>query len=206
MRLRYVLAAVVLAAVAASARAQLGVYVNPVFDKISNSVPDTGPFAFLGEGATSRNFGGVDFGAYYNFSHAPGAKFGIDVRDTTVHSNNASLNIFSLGARIESAPLTHGLRPYAEIAAGAANSKAQQAQIHTTRGMFGIFGGIDYPLNRHVDFRIVELGFGGVTTQNSYIYGGPTQIGSSRMVQVSSGFVFRFLVPGGPPKKPKSTY
>lgn len=206
MRLRYVLAAVVLAAVAASARAQIGVYVNPVFTKISNNVPDTGPFAFLGDGSTSRNFGGLDFGAYYNISHGPGAKFGVDARDTTVHSNNASLNVFSLAARVESAPLAYGLRPYAQIAAGAATSKAQQAQIHTTRGMFGIFAGVDYPLNRHIDFRIVELGFGGVTTQNSYIYGGPTPIGSSRMVQVSSGLVFRFRVPGGPPKQQKRSY
>lgn len=204
MRLRYVLAAVVLAAVAASARAQVGVYINPVFTKISNTVPDTGPFAFLGEGQTSRNFGGVDFGAYYNIPHGTGVKFGVDVRDTTVHSNNASLNIFSLAARVESTPLTHGIRPYAEIAAGAATSKAQQAQIHATRGMFGIFGGIDYPLTRHVDFRIVEIGYGSVTVQNSAIYGGPNPIGSSRMLHVSSGFVFRFGTPGEPKKQTRS--
>ena len=206
MRLRYVLAAVVLAAVAASARAQVGVYINPVFTKISNNIADTGPYAFLGEGSTSRNFGGLDFGAYYNIKHGPGAKFGVDVRDTTVHSNNASLNIFSVAARVESAPLVHGIRPYAEIAAGAANSKAQQSQIHTTRGMFGIFGGIDYPLTPHIDFRIVELGYGSITVQNSFIYGGPNPIGASRMVEVSSGLVFRFGVPGGPPKKQTRTY
>lgn len=206
MRLRYVLAAVVLAAVAASARAQVGVYVNPVFTRISNSVPDTGPFAFLGSGATSRSFGGLDFGAYYNITHGPGMKFGVDARDTTVHSNNAALNVFSLAARVEAPALTYGFRPYVQIAAGAATSKAQQSQIHTTRGMFGIFAGIDYPLNRHVDFRIIELGFGGVTTQNSYIYGGPIPIGSSRMLHVSSGLVFRFGVPGGPPKAPKRPY
>jgi|SRR5580658_230072 hypothetical protein len=206
MRLRYVLAAVVLAAVAASAKAQIGVYVNPVFTRISNSTPDTGVFAFLGNGATSRTFGGVDFGGYYNVSRGPGMKFGVDLRDTTVHSNNAALNVFSVGARIESAPLTHGIRAYGQIAAGAATSKAQQTQVHTTRGMFGVFGGIDYPLGRRVDFRIVELGYGGVTTQNSYIYGGPIPIGTSRMVQVSSGLVFRFLVPGGPKKEKKASY
>jgi hypothetical protein len=206
MRLRYVVAAVVLAAVGASARAQVGVYVNPVFNRISNSTPDTGPFAFLGEGATSRNFGGVAFGAYYNITHGPGAKFGVDVRDTTVHSNNASLNVFSFAGRVESKPLTYGLRPYAMIAAGAATSKAEQSLIHTTRGLFGVYGGIDYPLNRHIDFRVVELGYGAVTTTNSHIYGGPTPIGSSRIVQVSSGLVFRFGVPGGPPKKPKNPY
>ena len=206
MRLRYVLAAVVLAAVAASARAQVGVYINPVFTKISNNVPDTGPFAFLGEGATSRNLGGVDFGAYYNVSRGPGMKLGADVRDTTVHANNASLNIFSVALRVESAPLTHEIRPYVEVAAGAATSKAQQSQIHTTRGMFGVFGGIDYPLTRHIDFRVVELGYGSVTTQNSNIYGGPNPIGSSRMVHVSSGLVFRFGVPGGAPKKQTRSY
>ncbi|HXS14156.1 MAG TPA: outer membrane beta-barrel protein [Acidobacteriaceae bacterium] len=206
MRLRYVLAAVVLAAVAASASAQVGVYVNPVFTRISNSTPDTGPFAFLGEGATSRILGGVDLGGYYNITHGPGMKFGVDVRDTTVHSNNASLNVFSLGGRLEGAPLAGGIRPYAQIAAGLATSKAQQTQVHTNRGMFGIFAGIDYPLNRHVDFRIVELGYGSVTTQNSFIKGGPTPIGASRMIHVSSGLVFRFGVPGGPPKEKKRSY
>jgi hypothetical protein len=205
MRLRYVLAAVVLAAVAASARAQVGVYVNPVFTRISNSTPDTGVFAFLGQGATSRTFGGVDLGGYYDITHGPGVKFGVDVRDTILHSNNASLNIFGVAARVEAPPIGRGIRPYAQIAAGAATSKAQQAQVRATRGMFGIFAGIDYPLNRHVDFRIVEVGYGSITTQNSFIYGGPQPIGASTMIHVSSGLVFRFGVPGGPPKQ-KRTY
>lgn len=206
MRLRYVLAAVVLAAVAASARAQVGVYINPVVNKISNGTPDTGPFAFLGDGVTSRTFGGVDFGGYYDISKGPGAKFGLDARFTTVHSNNASLNVFSLAARVESKPLVYGLRPYAQLAAGAARSKAEQSLVHTTRGEFAVFGGIDYPLSRHVDFRIVELGYGRVTTTNSYIYGGPTPIGSSSLVSISSGLVFRFHVPGGTPKRTKNPY
>jgi hypothetical protein len=205
MRLRFVLAAVVLAAVAASARAQVGVYLNPVFNRISNSTPDSGPFAFLGQNATSRSLGGLDFGAYYDFTRGPGMKFGADVRDTIVHSGNASLNVFSLAARVEAPAMTHGIRPYVQLAAGAGTSKSEQSLVHTTRGMFGVFAGIDYPLNRHVDFRVVELGYGSVTTQNSYIYGGPTPIGASRMVQVSSGLVFRFGLPGGP-KKEKSPY
>lgn len=205
MRLRFVLAAVVLAAVAASARAQVGVYVNPVFNRISNSTPDSGAFAFLGQGGTSRNFGGVDFGAYYDISRGPGMKFGVDVRDTTVHSGTAGLNVFSVAARVEAPPLNRGIRPYVQLAAGAGTSKADQSLVHTTRGMFGIFAGIDYPLNRHVDFRVVEVGYGSVTTTNSYIYGGPTPIGASSLVHISSGLVFRFGVPGGP-KKEKSSY
>lgn len=206
MRLRYVLAAAVLASVAAGAQAQVGVYVNPVFNRISNSTPDTGPFAFLGEGATSRNFGGVDFGAYYNITRGPGMKFGVDAREKSVHSNNASLNVFSLAARVEAPPLAHGIRPYAELAAGAANSKAEHSLLHDTRGEFALYGGIDYPLNRHIDFRVVEVGLGNVTTTNSYIHGSPKPIGASGLIHVSSGLVFRFGVPGGPPKKPKNPY
>lgn len=205
MRLRYVLAAMVLVAVAASARAQVGVYVNPVFNRITNSTPDSGPFAFLGQGGTSRNFGGLDFGAYYDITHGLGTKFGVDARDTTVHSGNANMNVFSVAARVEAPSLTRGIRPYAELAAGAATSKPDESLVHTTRGMFGIFAGVDYPLNRHVDFRVVELGYGSVTTTNSYIYGGPTPIGASSLFQVSSGLVFRFGLPGGP-KKEKPSY
>jgi hypothetical protein len=205
MRLRFVLAAVVLAAVAASARAQVGVYVNPVFNRISNSTPDSGPFAFLGQGSTSRNFGGVAFGAYYDITRGPGMKFGVDVRDTTVHSGNAGLNVFSIAARVEAPSMNRGIRPYIQLAAGAGTSKSEQSLVHTTRGMFGVFAGLDYPLNRHIDFRVIELGYGSVTTTNSYIYGGPTPIGASSMVHVSSGLVFRFGVPGGP-KKEKPTY
>jgi hypothetical protein len=129
-------------------------------------------------------------------------KFGVDARETTVHRNNASLNVFSLAARVEAGPTAFGIRPYAQLSAGAAISKAPQSQVHTLNGQFALYAGIDYPLSRHVDFRVIELGIGSVTTANSYIYGGPTPIGASGLLHVSSGLVFRFGVPGGP-KKPK---
>src|SRR6201996_7825791 len=113
MRLRYVLAAVVLAAVAASARAQVGVYINPVVTRISNSTPDTGPFSFLGNGVTSRTFGGLDFGGYYDLTHGPGPRFGVDLCETMVHAANASLSTFSVAGRVE-APSVYRVRPYAQ--------------------------------------------------------------------------------------------
>jgi hypothetical protein len=205
MRLRYVLPALALAVVAVSAEAQLGVYLNPVVTRISNSTPDNGAFSFLGNGATSRTFGGLDFGAYYDVTHGPGLNFGVDVRDTTVHANNASLNTFSLAGRVEASPIAFRLRPYAEVYAGAARSKPELSLAHTTGAAFGVLAGLDLPLNRHVDFRVVELGYGSVGTTNSSKYGTPPQIGASTQVSVSSGLVFRFLVPGGK-KKVKQTY
>ena len=69
MKLRFLAPALVLAITTIAAHAQVGVYVNPVVSRISNSVADTGPFAFLGSGQTSQIFGGLDFGAYYDFAH-----------------------------------------------------------------------------------------------------------------------------------------
>ncbi len=202
MKLRYVLPALALAVVTAGAEAQIGVYLNPVVTRISNSTQDNGPFSFLGNGVSARTFGGLDFGGYYDVTHGPGLKFGVDVRDTTVHANNASLNTFSLAGRVEASPIVLRLRPYAEIYAGAARSKSELGLVHSTRGAFGVLGGLDLALTPHVDFRVVELGYGSVTTTNSYIFGGPTPIGASTQFSVSSGLVFRFRVPGTA-KKPK---
>jgi hypothetical protein len=56
---------------------------------------------------------------------------------------------------------------------------------------FGVFGGLDYTLAKHVDFRAFELGYGAVTTINSGDFGGPTTFPSSRIFSISSGLVFR---------------
>jgi hypothetical protein len=202
MRLRYVLPALALAVVAVSAEAQIGVYLNPVVTRISNSTPDNGPFSFLGSGVTSRTFGGLDFGGYYDVTRGPGLKLGVDVRETMVHANNAALNTFSVGGRVEASPIAYHLRPYAEVYAGAARTKAALSVVHTTGAAFGVLAGLDLPLNPHVDFRVVELGFGSVGTINSSMFGTPPSIGASTQFSVSSGLVFRFGVPGAP-KKPK---
>lgn len=191
MRLRFVLPALALAVVAVSAQAQIGVYLNPVVTRVHISQPDSGPFAFLGDNTTTRYFGGVAMGGYYNFSHQPGFDFGVDVRDTIVHNNNASLNTFSLAARLQ-AKQWHAVKPYVQLAIGAGTSKSQQSQLHTTRAEYGIFGGLDHALSKHIDFRIVEVGYGSVSTTSSAIYGSGTTIPDASLFNISSGLVFRF--------------
>ena len=61
----------------------VGLYVNPIGIGIRNSKPDSGPFAFLGDGATQRTFYGADFGGYVNFYHAQKYDAGIDIRDVS---------------------------------------------------------------------------------------------------------------------------
>src|ERR1700684_1031338 len=101
MKLRWLLAALGLALMPLSARAQVGLYFNPIVTHVSNSQPDAGPFAFLGQGDTSRIFGRISMGGYIALGHDPRFAFGLDLRDELQHGNSALLNSFLVGARIE---------------------------------------------------------------------------------------------------------
>jgi hypothetical protein len=192
MRLRFVLLALALAAVTVGAEAQVGLYLNPVVTHISIPVPDSGVFAFLGDGVTSRWFGGVAFGGYYDFSHQTGYDFGVDVRDSIVHGNNASLNSFLVAPRLVIRNMPHQIRPYVQLGIGAGSSKAELSAVRTTKFQYGIFVGADRALGKHVDFRVIELGYGSVTPVSSGIYNPQIPLQSARLLNLSTGFVFRF--------------
>ena len=70
MKLRSFAAVAALALTALAARAQVGLYLNPVAIRVGNSSADAGPYAFLGQNSTSQVFYGYDFGGYYDFLHA----------------------------------------------------------------------------------------------------------------------------------------
>jgi hypothetical protein len=189
MRFRLFAVAAVVAMTCLSAHAQIGLYFNPVVSRISNS-PDTGPFAFLGDGAASQIFGGVDFGGYYDFVHFAKLDIGADMRDTIQHGNNASLNSFTVGIHVAAKPLAHGLKPYAELSFGDGRTRPPLSTVHVNKLEYDITGGVDRALNRHVDWRIVEIGYGGVTTISSNTFGGP-QIPMAKLLNFSTGLVFR---------------
>jgi len=191
MKWKSPLVASVLALSTVAAHAQVGLYFNPIVSRISISTPDTGPFAFLGQNKTSRIFGGVMLGGYYEFSHQPKFDVAIDLRDEIEHGNNASLNSFLIGARISSQPLAFGMKPYLQIMGGSGRSNSPLSPVHVTKAEYGAFLGVDKRLNRHVDWRILELGYSSVTTISSAIYDGPTPIPAAKMINASTGFVFR---------------
>jgi hypothetical protein len=191
MKWKSLLVASALALSTVAAHAQAGLYFNPIVSRISISTPDTGPFAFLGQNKTSRIFGGVMLGGYYEFSHQPKFDVGIDLRDEIEHGNNASLNSFLIGVRIVSQPLAFGAKPYLQIMGGSGRSNSPLSPVHVTKAEYGAFLGVDKRLNRHVDWRILELGYSSVTTISSAIYDGPTPIPAAKMINASTGFVFR---------------
>jgi len=169
----------------------VGLYVNPVANHITNSQPDTGTFAFLGNNVTSRTFWGADFGGYVNFYHAHGYDAGIDIRDAIVTGNNARLNSFLVGARFIAKPIAESFKPYLQLSIGAGTSKPPTSPIKLTRFQFGLFGGLDYTLAKHVDFRAFEIGYGAVDTINSGNFNGTISFPSSRVLSISTGLVFR---------------
>ena len=177
---------------AGAAHAQLGLYFNPDVTFISNSTADTGPFAFLGEGKTSQTFGGVGFGGYYDFHHEPKFDVGVDMRDAIEHGNNAEINSFLVGLRVAARPQESRWRPYLEVAVGDGHTRSPKNPVHVNKLEVDGYLGADYKLTRHIDFRAVEIGYGSVTAINSSLYGGTTSIPAFRLLNISSGFVFRF--------------
>jgi hypothetical protein len=192
MKLKFPVAAFVLALTTVAAHAQLGLYFNPIVSRVGISTPDTGTFAFLGANKTSQIFGGVDYGGYYEFSHQPGLNFGVDARVIDEHGNNASLDSFLIGLRVSTRPMAFNLRPYLQIMGGEGRSKAPQSPVHITKAEYGAFLGLDKKLNQHVDWRVLELGYTSVSTISSATYGGTTPIPAAKLINASTGFVFRF--------------
>jgi hypothetical protein len=193
MKLRFLVPALALALTTIAAHAQIGVYFNPVVSRISDSVADTGPYAFLGDGQKSQIFGGVDFGGYYEFAHYSKFDVSADMRDAIEHGNNASLNSFLVGLRVSAHPMgAFHLKPYAQFSAGAGRTRPPLSDAHIERLEYGIFGGLDRPLNKHVDWRVIEISYGSTGIISSQTFQGPTAIPSARILGFSTGFVFRF--------------
>jgi hypothetical protein len=198
MRLRFLVLCFVLIFTAIVADAQVGLYVNPVATHISNSQadPDPDPFGFLGPNTTSRTFWGANIGGYYEFFHGSKADVSIDIRDSLVHGNGAVLNSLLFGGRVSAKPIANSFKPYFQFSGGVGTSRAPTSAIRVNRGEFDVYGGVDYSLGNYVDFRVIEIGYGLVPTENSGDFGGPTGLGSSRLLNFSTGLVFRIPAPG----------
>lgn len=192
MKLRYLASTLALALTTVAAQAQIGLYLNPIFTHVTNSVPDQGTFAFLGQNGTSQMFGGVSMGGYYTFADAQHFDLSADVRYEVEHGNNALLNTFLVAPRIQLHPTVWNVRPYAQLGIGAGTTHSPINQALTTRLAYSVYAGADKALAKHIDWRIIEIGYGSVTTTSSNIYGGGVnQIPSSKTLSISGGLVFR---------------
>jgi len=193
MKLRLLVPCLALALLTIGAHAQAGLYLNPSFVRISNSKADTGPFAFLGDNTTSRMFYGVMIGGYYDFYHAAKLDVGVDIRDNIIHGNNASLNDFSIALRVSPKPTLFVFKPYGELAVGAASSKPPTSSVHRSKASIEGRVGIDYPVAKHLDLHVIEVGYGTADTINSGNFGSGISFPNSKLLSFSSGLVFRIF-------------
>lgn len=111
MKLRHLATVVFLALTTIAAHAQteqgnVGLYFNPIAIRASNSIAESGPYAFLGQNSTSQVFFGYDLGGYYDFFHSGKLATGFDMRYSDLHANNALLRDFLVGIRVSATPLT----------------------------------------------------------------------------------------------------
>ena len=193
MKLRSLIVALAVAIAPVAMHAQTGLYLNPIAMRISNSVADTGTFAFLGSGVKSRMFYGVDMGGYYDFKTPYAFHAGLDVHDSILHSNDAFLNNFLVGVRFSAKPFHNtAWKPYIEPEIGAGSSRAPATTANVTKFEYGIYGGMDYYTHHHLDFRVLELGYSGLRTASSQTIGNSASIPAVGILTISSGFVFRF--------------
>ena len=133
---------------AVPAHGAVGLYFNPVATRISNSTPDTGPFAFLGDNVTSRFFYGFNVGGYYDFAHTSSLDIAIDVRDSHVNGNRAILNSFLVGARVSGHLGDGRLKPYIQPFVGVGSSHAGLNARRNSRLQYGVVGGLDYSIHK----------------------------------------------------------
>lgn len=192
MKFRLFALVVAMSLTTVAAHAQFGLYFNPIATRVSNSQADTGPFAFLGENSTSRMFYGVAIGGYYNFYQQGKTEVDLDVRDSILHGNSASLNSFLVGVRVAAQPFHRPLKPYIQASVGVGSTRPPTSTVRINRAQYGVFGGADYSFSRHVDFRVFEVGFNSLQTASSSTIGGIGNIPASKLLSFSTGLVFRF--------------
>jgi hypothetical protein len=171
----------------------VGLYLNPVAIRVSNSFPDSGPFAFLGQNSTSQVFFGLDYGGYWDFFQSGKIAAGLDMRESDLHANNALLRSFLVGARLSAHPFRLPFKPYLQASVGLGTTKAPQTTVHASKLDYAIYGGVDYTIQRHVDFRIAEIGYGSLTTTSSSTNSVVSfAVPASKLLSFSTGLVFRF--------------
>jgi hypothetical protein len=195
--------AAVAVAATTSAHAQVGVYGMFTVDRLSNiaSSPLPAPTT-TGSNArtnTADPLGGTG-GIYYDFLKLGPVRLGADLRGSILTTKRgANVNFNDTGTRIYSAlggvrasfhtPLAP-LKPYIQVSAGLgrsdyglSNTTATGHVILYNNFQYEGLAGLDIKLLPIMDWRVAELGYGGLNPFGTYSHNYPIK-------QVSMGFVF----------------
>jgi hypothetical protein len=196
-------------ATTASAHAQFGVYGMFTADRLSNIAssplplpPNSTEPAF--ERSNSVNPLGGTGGVYYNFKKTAHVTLGADVRGSIlttkrgayVDFNGPGARLYSVlgGVRAEFHPPIKVLKPYIQGSVGLGRSDyglfvdmppstaPQPTKIYSNFEWQGLVG-LDIKLLPIMDYRVIELGYGGLDPFGTFSHNYPIK-------QISMGFVF----------------
>jgi hypothetical protein len=189
----------------ASAHAQFGAYGMFTVDRLSNiassPLPQTTDFPTVNARANTVDPIGGTGGVYYDFKTFGPVRLGADLRGSILTTKRgAYVNFNGPGARIYSAlggvraefhTPVRILKPYIEGVAGLGRSdyglynNSTTGQPNTIYNNFEYEGlaGLDIKVLPILDYRVAELGYGGLDPFGTYSHNYPIK-------QVSMGFVF----------------
>ncbi len=198
MNLRKTLLLLALATfVTATAPAQIGVYGTFTAAKLNNLKSSPEATGVPGLNNDVSPLGGTG-GIYYDFLKLGPVKLGADLRGSILTTKRGAFqNYNGGGVRINSAlfgvravfkaPVFHSLRPYLQASAGLGKSNYgilyNNGVILRSNFEYMGYAGIDIPIFPIMDFRLVELGAGGLDPFGTKSHNYPLQ-------SVSSGIVF----------------
>ena len=178
LHLQGILLALTFSTVAASA--QVGIYGNFAAVNLSNN----------GGGANFWSYG-PGAGLYYDFLHFGPIRIGADLRGNRLWGNEVDYWSGLGGVRLVVKPPVLPFRVYVQGSAGVGGSKASGntgnlPNSYSNKFQYDVFGGTDFTLLPHIDWRVVELGYGRMSGVNA-----GTTAPSSGVFTLSSGIVLR---------------
>jgi hypothetical protein len=200
------LAALAVAVPTTSALAQVGAYGMFTVNQLSNiasSPQPTTPTDLANTRSNDVNPLGGTGGVYYDFLKLGPVKLGADLRGSILTTKRgAYVNFNGGGARIYSAlggvrgvfsTPVKPLKPYIQLSAGLGRSDYGLFTQGSTNGSVVLhnnfeyegLAGLDIKVFPIMDWRVVELGYGGLNPFGTYSHNYPIK-------QVSMGFVFHF--------------
>lgn len=184
MKLRWLTILFALMIDSTCAHAQIGVY--GTFNSVDLTATSVGIST-----QTTNWYTGVGAGVYYNFLPMGPIALGADLRGNLLTGNPQKYRSALFGLRLAVNPPLLPVRPYvqASIGAGGASHSGLNGvgTIYSNKFQYLVAGGLDYTLVPHLDFRVVEVGYGRMTGISS-----AGTAPASTFFSVSTGLVVRF--------------
>lgn len=183
-KLRAVLVLIALGFCVTAARAQVGAYINfnaQHIDSSARNISDTA--GSLSDGVWVF---GPQFGIYNDFMNLGPVHLGADFRGSILSHGNAKFNNGLGGVRASLHTVALPITPYVEASAGIAGFNYGRKQGMTKVLQYELSGGIDLTVFPRVDWKLVEIGGGGLTTF------GKGETGANGTFHIATGLAVRF--------------